>query len=734
MRDMTAGSALQGMIVTELGGREAVGICGSLLAQLGATVVLVEPSGAARERDAHRAPFAAGKLSLSYDGGERDRELLGDLMARSDVVLTSSDVDAANLQLGAPHLDAIVCDVTAFGGAGPRAGEPASELQLQALSGIMHTSGQSDGPPAPIFIPVIGYSAAIYAAAAVLAALRVRRLQGLSQRVEVAMYDAAIVSLNVYLAGVLTGQVGDRTRMGARHPTIAPWNQYKTADGWVLICAGSQSQWEKLRDEMGRPDIAARFKTQTARVQGVEQLDEAIESWTRTLSASECVERLGAAGVACGPIAPIDLFPREANLDYRAMIRKLRDPVSGDDVFAPASPLSLRETPPVQPDRIPAPGADRVTIKRLIDERIPRQPIAAPLGKLARPLAGVRVVEVGQYTTAPLCARHLAHLGADVIKIEKPGGDESRTYGPFMSGRSEINWMNNVDKRGLVLDLLSPTGKDKLTALLKTADVFIENNKPGTLARFGFSREALATINPKLVYCAISGFGADSLYASRPGFDTVIQAMSGFMTAANPGGAPLKSGISTSDLMGAETGIVAILAALENRERTGRGEFIDLSMQDVSCWLTATAWNGNATAARRSVVVPCADGYVLAETDEAGLAEALRCLALTAEALVGKTRDEVAARLAEVDLAVAPVNSVREAAQMPQAVARRVWFTMPDGGHDWPTLASPLRLHLTPAEITRPAPGLDQHGEEILREIGYSAQSAAGRGPEGADA
>ena len=224
----------------------------------------------------------------------------------------------------------------------------------------------------------------------------------------------------------------------------------------------------------------------------------------------------------------------------------------------------------------------------------------------------------------------------------------------------------------------------------------------------------LAAINPRLIYCAISGFGTNSLYAERPGFDTVIQAVSGFMCAANPGGDPVKSGISLSDQMGAQMGIVSIIAAIENRDRNGRGEFIDLSMQDVSCWLTAPLWNTDLASLPRPSMLRCADGYVLVEADRA----ALQPLGGLAE----KSRAAVTALLADGGLSAAPVNTVREAVEIPQTIARRIWFTMRDGGQDWPTLCSPLRLQLTPPDITRPAPRLDQDREAILREIGYCAE------------
>jgi crotonobetainyl-CoA:carnitine CoA-transferase CaiB-like acyl-CoA transferase len=715
---LTFDGALAGTIVVELGAREAVGICGSLLAQLGATVIIVEPSERAAPRDACRGQSAAGKLSVSYNGkSDQDRKLLGALMARADVVLTSSDVDPADLRISSMEPENIVCDITAFGGTGPLAGRAFSEMQLQALSGIVHTTGNRDGPPLPICVPVIGYMTGAYGAAAVLAALRVRRRQGFSQRVEVAMFDAAIVSLNVFLAGVLTGQVADRSRMGNRHPAISPWNLYPTGDGWALICAGSQIQWERLCDQMGQPEISGMFKTQSERVLRADEVDLALGAWTRTMTTSDCVAKLSAAGVASGPIAPLDQYPREDNLEFRGMIRKLHDAVAGRDVYVPASPLTLRGSPPVQAETISVPDAGRAEVERIARTDPPKR---ASMGfeKRDRPLAGIRVIEVGQYTTAPTCARHLAHLGADVIKIEKPGGDESRTYGPFVDGRSEVNWLNNADKRDIMLDILSPEGAGVLTALLRTADVFIENSKPGTLARFGFSYDALMKINPRLVYCAISGFGATSLYADRPGFDTVIQAMSGFMSAANRGGEPLKSGISTSDLMGAEIGIVAILAALEHRDRTGRGQFIDLSMQDISCWITGPCWNLEPNEVVRPVIVHCSDGFVLAETSEAALSTILSDARLTLETVAGQSRAEVVALLEAAGISAAPVNSVREAVEMPHTLQRKIWFMMQVGKHQWPTLSCPMRLHLTPPEIRRGAPDLNQDGEAILRELG----------------
>lgn len=716
---MTVEHPLSGVIVAELGGREAVGVCGALLAQLGATVIVVEPDGPTRPRDALRAQSLAGKLSLSFDSAsEADKALLASLIAGADVVITSNDIDTAELQVATPQPTNIVCNLTAFGPSGPRAGEALSELQLQALTGLMDTTGLADGPPLAIGAPVISYFAGAYGAAGVLAAMRVKRRQRFGQRIEVAMFDAAFAALHVFLAGVKSGQVTKIGRIGNRHSSTPAWNLFPTTDGQVLICAGSQAQWARLCELMQRPDVAAKFDTAAKRMQNVDEVEAEMEAWTRTLSTAACVESLVAAGVAAGPIAPIDQYPREANLDYRGMIRTVFDPVSGRDVFVPASAMPMRGSPPVQPDSIPAPGADRAKVELIASQFAPAKDPGAPPAHLDRPLAGIRIVEVGQYTSAPLCARHLAHLGAEVIKVEKRGGDESRTFGPRQGERSEVYGLNNADKRSIVLDLQTPAGMDVLKTLLRTADVLVENTKPGTLAKFGLSAETVAAINPNLVYCGISGFGADSIYGDRPGFDTVVQAMAGFMTAVNPGGTPFKSGISSADLMGTQLSILSIIAALEFRARGGAGQFVDLSMQDAACWLTAAVWNQDFTTFPRPAMVKCADGFVCSGVSEAELAEALRKAGLTLAGLATQSRAQVDARLCGLDLPSAPVNGVIEACNLPQTEARGIFFTQQAEGRDWPMLGSPIGLQLTPPQILRAGPSPDEDGVAILRELG----------------
>ncbi|MCC2690431.1 MAG: CoA transferase [Rhizobiaceae bacterium] len=715
---MTTAKALEGLVVLEAGGRGAVAVCGSLLAQLGATVIVVEhPAGSPKA--VQRAQYCAGKLSLKPDPKNAgDRALLEQLILGSDVVLGSSDLDPAWMGAADTHSPHnVVCDITAFGRTGPLAGKPLSELGVQAMSGIMDTTGFPDGPPVPIRVPIVDVIAGTYATTAVLAALRVKHLQGAGQLVDIGLFDGAFAALRSFLTTVLTSDKSDTSRLGNRHPTVRPWNLYRSRDGYVLICAGNTyAMYERLCQLIGRAEIAPKYPTQKSRIEGTPEIDPAIESWTQQFTTAECVEKLLAVGVVSGPIVPVADYPREANLEFRGMVQHAFDPVSGRDIFVPGSPLRMSVTPGMNLTRIPPVDADRPEVAT-IAARLPR-PSASPAAQpKKRALDGIRIVEFGQYTTAPMCARELAHLGAEVIKIEQPTAAEAR------SGAEVSFRMNNADKKTMVIDLKDPFDVEALRRLLATADVLVENLKPGTLSKFGFTPKEIEAINPRLIYCPISGFGTDSLYPTRPAFDMVIAAMAGFMTVLSADGFPLKSGISTSDLMGAEMAMSAILAAIGHLDRSGQGQVIDLSMQDISAWLTQTSWNGAFDGRIEPAVVQAADGYVLVEAGEAALAEALagRPHGVPArDGFVQLTREALAEALRRAGIEAVPVQTVREAATMPHTRERKLWFTMREDGEDLPMLGSPLRLTVTPPTVTHLALPMNHDRQAILDELGLT--------------
>jgi crotonobetainyl-CoA:carnitine CoA-transferase CaiB-like acyl-CoA transferase len=316
---------------------------------------------------------------------------------------------------------------------------------------------------------------------------------------------------------------------------------------------------------------------------------------------------------------------------------------------------------------------------------------ASPRGDtlLDRPLAGVTVIELGQYTTAPFVARHLGALGAEVLKIEPPGGDATRRWPPQRDGLGYFFSLSNSDKRSLCLDLRTQSDRARFSTLLSGADVLVENLKPGSLKKLGFGDDRRAAINPRLVYCAISGFGADSAYPGRPAFDTVIQAMSGIMDSIRQNDRPQKAGISLADILGGLFALTGTLSVLLERSATGIGDALDISMQDAAAWITQ--WTDSAAQDGRVATLRCGDGYVVA------MASSIAC-----DPAESRSRAEVAEELSNRGIQAAPVLTIDEVARSEQARVRKTLVPVHDSAdREWQVFNTPIRLSTTPCEVRR---------------------------------
>ena len=559
--------------VLVLGRRTAALMCGTLLADLGASVVVAEPTAAAV---GERAVTVVGTRSVVADGPDE----LTELIERADVLVLSSDLDRR--QLGAwerPRPVAqVICDVTGFGHTGPLAGVAMTAGQLQAMSGAADTTGNRGGAPVLSDAPYLEMQTAVYAASAILAALRVVRVTGQGQRIDMAVFDVGVNALATYLPLALAGLPA--TRNGNRHPSASPWNSYATRDGALVICAPTDAQWARLCAAMERSELATRahFATTTARLTHADELDAEISLWTRELTTAACEQTLRAAVVPAGAVVSVDQLAVEPNIAHRGSILTVEDPDTERTVDVLPSPVRLAGQTR-RATSIPARGAESLATLRsqFRDPVRPDRVVGDPRLRLL-PLAGVRVIEIGMNTVAPLACRQLGALGADVIKVEPPAGDTNRTNPP-LRGRdgSYFYALSNTDKRGVVLDLRSESEQASLWHLIASADVLVENLKPGSLDRLGFGAIAVRERRPDLVYCSINGFGHDSAYPERPALDTVIQAMSGLMSATRADGVPTKTGSSFSDQIGGQFGLLAVLGALDRRERTGEGATLDLA-------------------------------------------------------------------------------------------------------------------------------------------------------------
>jgi crotonobetainyl-CoA:carnitine CoA-transferase CaiB-like acyl-CoA transferase len=696
-------AVLDGTLVVELGDRIGASVCGSLLAQLGATVVLVESNETSdpSTKWACREQFAAGKLSvcLKHETAA-DQAFLQSLIARADIVISSPDIDRSAVTCP-PRT--IVCEITAYGSTGPDAGRPDSELAIQARSGIIDTTGNAVSQPVAISQPVVEYQAGAYAAAAVLAALRSARVSGQGQKVEVALFDCAFAAMATFLPGLLAGTSSAVNRIGNRHAMISPWNVFRASNGWLLICAGSDQQWQRLTQIMGRADLGAdpRLARISQRAEHSSEVDAAVQDWAAGNTVEQCLEVLSNAQIACGPVAQIADHPEEPNIHERGMIVPATDRTTGNTLFVPGSPLSMSRSPGRAPQSIPKAGEDRHVVEQIIASDIMAMAGDAPLP--ARPLDGIRIVEIGHYTTVPLCTKHLGALGAEIIKIEPPEGEATREWPPVQGRQGYFFTYMNSDKKSVTLDLRTEDGAAALWQLIDGADVLIENLKPGALAKRGFSYEKMSARNPRLIYAGVSGFGVRSLYPGRPAFDTVIQAMSGLMDVVRSDGVPMKTGISIADLMGAIVASVTVIAAIIHRDRSGLGQSIDLSMQDIAAWMTQTAWNGRGAAARQPSVVQCADGYIVVEGHSP-----------SDISTAGITRSAAVADLKERGVVASAVLTAPEMLRLPQTTARRLWFQADGGAFAWPLLECPMRLSRTPARVEHPMPSLGRDNECIL--------------------
>ncbi len=710
-------TALKDILVLEIGSRLSAGICGSVLAQLGATVIVPEfTSEISWHKKLFRSQFMAGKLSvaLRHDKAE-DRAIVDDLLGRCDLCIASNDVDQSIVgTITQTDRSSIVCDVTAFGNAAPLAKAPYSDVQIQALSGILDTTGLPKGSPTPIPLPVTEIMTGVYAAASCLAALRSKKQGYGGQFIDMALYDCAFLSMATFFPKLLEGSATEVGRVGNCHAMAAPWDAYKAQDGWVLICAASNSQWRIICDVIRRPELAEdpRYLTVADRVNKRPEVDLIVQEWVGKTTIEGVVETLGRVGIPCGPVTKLNQFPREANLEHRQMVRSIRGGSQSESVYVSSSPLKMTRTPGVSPERFPDVDENRGEVRQLIKNRSARGIASSSSNQSKKlPLAGIRVIEIGHYTTAPLSARHLANLGADVIKIEPPDGEAVRGWPPAKKGIGYFFAYTNASKRSLALNLENDEDCKTLKRLLLGSDILIENLKPGALSKRGFSPEKISDLNPRLIYCAVSGFGADSLYAGRPAYDFVIQAMSGFMDITRAEGIPIKAGISFADIMGAEMATVAILAALEARDRLECGQYIDLSMQDVAAWTTQPFWNRSQQ--RDSYEIFRAnDGFVVTDVPNPPTSGLERFPNGSA------SKAELAKALQMAGYRATPVLTASEALTAPQTHSRNLLSYANDlDGDTWPLLGSPLRLTATPPVLGKPMSVLDGDRNSILNEI-----------------
>jgi crotonobetainyl-CoA:carnitine CoA-transferase CaiB-like acyl-CoA transferase len=365
---------------------------------------------------------------------------------------------------------------------------------------------------------------------------------------------------------------------------------------------------------------------------------------------------------------------------------------------------------------------------------------------VAPPLAGIRVVDLSRVLAGPLVAMTLGDLGADVVKIESPLGDDTRRWKPPQDalGRASYHHTANRNKRSVALDLKLPADVELARRLCGRADVVVSNFLPGTLARFGLDHETVARSNPGVVHCEISGFG-EGRGAALPGYDPLVQALSGLMSVTGPPGVPSKTGVAVTDVVAALYATIAVLAALYERRESGRGQRVTVNLLHASLALLANQSTGYLASGETPVALgnvhpsiepfatyAAADGELMIcagndaqfgrladvvglpgddrfATNELRVANREELRALLEERLRRRTRGEWSADLAAAGVPAGPVQTIAEAFSLADALGLDV-VDETDGVR---TVAFPARLSETPAEVRLRPPELDEQGPAI---------------------
>ncbi len=397
------------------------------------------------------------------------------------------------------------------------------------------------------------------------------------------------------------------------------------------------------------------------------------------------------------------------------------------------------------------------------------------------PLSHIKVLDLSRVLAGPWCGQQLADLGAEVIKVERPhdadgrgGGDDTRTWGPpylkDAEGRDTTEAAYylgaNRGKQSITLDIASPAGQEIVKKLAAQSDVVLENYKVGQLKKYGLDYAGLRAVDPKIIYCSITGFGQTGPYANRPGYDYIIQGMGGLMSITGerddlPGGGPQKVGIAVADLMTGMYATVAILAALAHREKTGEGQAIDMALLDVQVAMLANMNMNYLTSGQPPVragnahqnlvpyqVFECADGHVIIAAGNDGqyqrfcavggqpeLASDERfnvnpqrvrnrevLIPLLAAMVKKKTKNAWISELEAANVPCGPINTLKDTFENEQVVARKMRFDLPHStAGSVPMVRNPIQYSATQLEYHMPPPLLGQHTRDVLGKLGYSA-------------
>ncbi len=738
-------AALDGIRVVDLSSGIAGPLASAILADFGADVVKVEPPDGDPARSLPGfAAWNRGKKSVVADLSARaDREHLADLVARADILVTSSgpeDPGGVLPATGAANPGLIHLSMPPYLGPAPWAGASESDPLLSAWLGTSSRQSSFSGDPVDLIYPHSLYEQAIWAAAAVVAALIERENSGRGQTVTVSGAHGNMVLVMPTLLIDMT-EPNRATNVGSGG-TLPTYSRYRCADGeWVFLAALGERFQLRAFDVLGTADITddprlggdlGRIPTPACRDWVRERLAAAFATrsrdfWLAALEAADCP--------AC-PVLDRDDWMDHPQVRALGLVAEVADPERGP-VVMPNVPVTLSQTPARVQGAAPELGQH--TWNQLgWPERTPASAGQGGGRRPGGPLAGVKVLNLGTVLAGPYTGMLLAELGADVVKVEPPAGD-------LMPRVSGFNY--NRGMRAIVLDMSKPEGRDVCYQLVRSVDVVVDNYRPGVVNRLGVDYATLKKINPEIITLSISGFGDRGPLGGRAGFDPVLQAMSGMMSAQGGDDEPVFLTAAVNDVTAAATSVLGICVALFARLRGSGGQQATTTLAGISMFMQSgelVRFAGRPPSHRggRDFAGPTpldrmyqvADGYVriqaadLAQLSQAGLAvdAGLSEDDLTAEiarGLAGMTAAEAVAALTAAGAPAAKARSYGELVGDP--LLRESGFLeehvrLDDGLYYLPGRFA--QFSQTKQTRVLVAPGIGEHTRAVLSEAGYAEE------------
>ena len=783
-------------------------LAGQILADLGADVIHIEPLGGSRARrrgpfvDDREAPdgsllwwaYARNQRSIVLDLEEdRDRATLGRLVASADFLIESESPGVMETRgLGYPdlrddHPALIYVSISPYGQSGPKARLPATDLTLAAASGFLFMTGDADRPPVRVSSTDQAHLfAGVEAALGALVASQYRLRTGRGQRVDVSAQQALNATTQ---SDALSALVGDRytTRSagGLVYGGLRIRLLYPAKDGFVSIAflfgatiGAATARLMRVIYEKGFCDAAtcnkdwigyAELLTSGAEpLEQFERVKQIVERFTRSMTKDELLQLAVERNLLMAPVATIEDLLGSAQLAARGYFREHEHPGRAKPLRH-AGPFARFGRSPIAYTR-PAPGVDEHGREIRDEIALARAgPPRPPFGqsRSARPLEGVKILDLMWAVAGPTATRVFADHGATIVRVESPTRiDASRTLRPFRGGKagaegSALFHTLNVGKQMMTLDLAAEAGREVFWDLVRWADVLAESFSPQVMGKLGFSYEALATVNPRLIVLSTSLMGKTGPLNTFAGYGNMASAWSGFYEVAGwPDRDPAGPWGAYTDFIGARYNAIAVLAALEHRQRTGEGQHIDLSQAEASIHFLAPAildYEVNGRVARRTAnrdprmaphgVYPVRgeDRWIAIAVGDNEQWRAL-CQVLdwspssgdldTAPARLARAElldddlarrtarwsgPELEARLHAAAVPAALVLNGEDVARDPQLAARGHFIEIPhpDGGTT--AIEGPrVLLSESPARPGREVPTLGRDNERILREIlGY---------------